>query len=205
MAAGTATTIRTTTSAASALGDRRGRRRRPIRCRRECGRFWRSRREQRTPHRCRRCSATGERPCRSGKRPIDRIETLWKEWPAGLDAAGAAAREEAARDARAAARRLPQAGSKRDAGRARVLASAAGRMTPADRLDVCALAGRSAKRHDGARVREPRLAGVFRHRPGEHAGGLRHRKASRRRIQNCSIGWRSSSWTTAGASSIFTG
>ena len=47
---------------------------------------------------------------------------------------------------------------------------------------------------------EPLLADALRHRPGEDGRGLRHRRASGRRIPNCSTGWPPSSSTPAGTS-----
>ena len=65
--------------------------------------------------------------------------------------------------------------------------------------DVRPMAGRPQVAHHGALDREPRLAGLFRHRHRRHQRRISARSASRRRIPSCSTGWPSSSWITAGA------
>ena len=69
----------------------------------------------------------------------------------------------------------------------------------ADPADVRPLAGRPPVADDGPGAGQPRLAGLFRHRPGRAPARTSARRASRRRIPSCSTGWPSSSWTAAGA------
>ena len=174
-AGGTATTTRTTTSAASAspsptTGGKvvadplpRARARDPGRSRRQHARrqqiaevfsYWRT-------------------TVPEWKEANDKIEALWKQWPAGRDVADADRPRRAARDAHADPRRLAQAD---DAGARRACRvsqpAAAGR--PADAADARPLAGRSQVADDRPRVRQPHLAGLLRHRPRRDAGRFRH-------------------------------
>ena len=113
-------------------------------------------------------------------------------------------KRDAAPDAHPEAGRFSQAGTDRLAGRSRFPA-AASRRAPADAAHLCALADRSPFADDGAGHRQPRLAGLFRHRASSARARTWARSAKRRPIRSCSIGWRSNSWTTAGASSGSTG
>ena len=93
--------------------DRRGRRR-PIRCRLPSARFWRSPRERARPPKRPRSSATGARPCPSGRRPNEQIEALWQQHPAGTSQlAMQIARRRSPADVRPGARRLPEADASR--------------------------------------------------------------------------------------------
>ena len=79
-----------------------------------------------------------------------------------------------------------------DRGRARVPAAAAARRAaePARPGPLAGVAGQPAH---GPRDRQPRLAAVLRHRPGEDARGLRRPGREARRTPSCSTGWRPSS------------
>ena len=125
----------------------------------------------------------------------DQIEALWQQHPEGssqlvLDEP----RASRARPTCSSAATSSSPARPVDAGRARVPASAARRTRPPTRLTFARwLVDRSSP--TTARVdRQPRLAGLLRHRPRRAPARTSARRASRRRIRSCSTGWPSSSW-----------
>ena len=176
MAAGTATTIRTTTSAASASASRRPPTRRPTRCRPLFARFWPSPRPAHAGPDRRPCSAIGARRCR--------VERGEREDRGAVEAASRRAR------------RSWRCSPRRDTAQTFVLArgdflkpsSRCSRACPAflhplkagkSRHGSTLPAGWSMAVADGgARDRQPRLAGVLRQRPCQHQRRLRHARRS---------------------------
>ena len=106
------------------------------------------------------------------------------------------ARDEPRDDAPAEARRLPQA---RQAGRRRACPAFLHPLppnAPPTRLTFASWLVDREVADDGARDRQPRLAGVLRHRPRRAPARTSARRARRRRIPSCSTGWPSSSWSS---------
>ena len=111
-------------------------------------------------------SATGGRRCRSGRRRTTKIEALWKQHPEGSTQLALTDARRAAADAPPEARRLPQAGRAGDARRAGVPAPAARRTRRRTGSTFARWLVGPQVADDGPGVRQPRLAGVLRHRPG---------------------------------------
>ena len=173
-------------------------RRRPTRCRSACARSWRSRASKRTPAQ------------------IAAVFSYWRttvpEWKEANDADRGAVeaasrrarrswccrpRDEPRDDARAQARRLPQAGQ---AGRRPACRRSCTRCrpnAPPTRLTFAQLAGRPQVADDRPRrssTASGRRTSAPASSPRSEDFGIAERAA--RRIPNCSTGWPSSSWTS---------
>ena len=112
-----------------------------------------------------------------------RIEALWKQHPGGIDAAGAGTSATTRARPHSQARRLSQAGARPSSRACRRSSTRCRRSAAADAADVRPMAGGPQVADDGPRVRQPDLAGLFRHRAGEHAAKTSGCKAKPRRIR----------------------
>ena len=119
-------------------------------------------------------SATGGRPCRRSKDANDEDRGARQAASRAVDvAAGARGPHRDARHAHAQARRLAEPRQGDHAGRpGRAASAAAGRAADAPDAGASGSSIRSRRRRAG--VRQPRLAGLLRHRPGRDQRGLRH-------------------------------
>ena len=144
-------------------------------------------------------SATGAPRFPNGSEDNERIAALWREHPEGSLQLVLAERDgRSSRDPHPEARRLSAARTRGDARNAGVPESAAGGAPP-NRLTFARWLVDRQVAHHGALDREPRLAGVLRHRHRGHGGEFRHAVRAARRTRSCSTGWRWSSWIPAGA------
>ena len=146
--------------------------------------------------RSRRSSATGARRCRSGRRRTTQIDELWRQHPGGLVAAG--------RCKRATSRATTHILKRGDflkpgqVGRSPACRRSCIRCRQTRRRTRLTFARWLVDRNSPTTARshrQPRLAGLLRHRPRQHQRRPRHAERCRRRIPNCSTGWPSSSWT----------
>ena len=155
-------------------------------------------REKRPRSKSERSSAIGEPQCPNGPTRMKRSTTLWNQHPEGATQLVLRPRAEPRETHVLARGSFLKPGERVEPGVPSFLNPLPARAA-VQSADARPLAGRSQRADDGPRGGQSHLAGLFRHRAWSIRRRISAARAMLLRIRICSIGWRSSSWTAAGA------